>query len=318
MTTPIDGHTYGIDKITGYKTIDGLILGIDSAPACRGGRKAVRSAIKGLGVDPFTTAAVESAIRHHDTAYRGKSLEHWQVWHDFYQAATAPINTYQEWFHIAVGDSLTGVARENPELLTRLTRKLGSRSRWQAVVSEASFQERAEAWERDQVAKQAEVDLAGIDQVPTDHQQANLEESAAVVETNAAGLLADQRAQDEGQRYFSQEVEPGDTVTREDVRDAEMDRRDVEGVLDVEPPDEEGINVVGITLPAPAEPYFTAFVRERNTYKRVRLRSENRETAAQEVAKSNPGADLIEVFVHEGLVYTQQWAEDKALQGRIV
>ncbi len=245
---PINGHTYGTDPITGYKTIDGLIVGIDRAPACRGGRKAVRHILAGFGAEEFTTAGVEAAIKAHDKTYMAKATEHWQVWHEFYQAAAKPVNTFGEWYHNAIGDAMSGVARDNPELLVRLSVRMASRSRWQVVVSQSSFQGDADRWaaEQEKVAAEAAREMMGVSDEPTL----------------------------------------------------------VEG----------GVDVVGITLPAPAEPYFTAFVRERNTYKRVRLRSENRDTAAQEVAKSNPGADLIEVFVHEGLIYTQQWAEVKALQ----
>ena len=283
MTNPINGHTYGIDKITGYKTIDGLVLQIDRAPACRGGRKAVRHILAGFGDEVFTTAGVEAAIKAHDRAYMIKAQEHWQVWHEFYQAAAKPVNTFGEWYHNAIGDALTGVGRDNPELLTRLSRKLNSRSRWQVVHSEAKFQELADQWAADHPADEAQQGelVAAPEDVP----------------------------------------DAGDVIgAREAIRDAEMARRDYHQeleanaeLLNLEPITEhEGsVDVVGITLPAPAEPYFTAFVRERQTYKRVRLRSENRDTAAQEVAKSYPTADLIEVFAQEGLVYTQQWAEVK-------
>lgn len=299
MTNPIDGHTYGTDPITGYKTIDGLIVGIDRAPACRGGRKAVRHILAGFGAEEFTTAGVEAAIKAHDKPYMAKATAHWQVWHEFYQAAAKPVNTFGEWFHNAIGDALTGVDRDNPELLTRLSRKLNSRSRWQVVHSESAFQQLADQW--------------AIDHPEDEAQQGKLVAAPEEVEEVREDYMATEpEPVAEPQRYFLGDGQG--TIPVLEGASSTVTPLDVEGVLDVEPPDEEGINVVGITLPAPAEPYFTVFVRERNTYKRVRLRSENRDAAAVEVAKSNPGADLIEVFAHEGLIYTQQWAEVKVLQ----
>ena len=261
MSATYDGHEYGTDKTTGYKTIDGRVLKIDRAPACRGSRKVVRAIIAGFGEEEFTSAGVEAALKAHNKPWIEKLQLHWQVWHEFYQAASKPIDTFGEWYKVQVGNALTGIARDNPELLVRLSVRLASRSRWQSVVSEASFEELAALWAANHP-----------------HERQNLEESVAVVAANAASLVEEAAQQRRG--FTDGEASP--TITK------------------------KGVDVVGITLPPPANPYFTAFVRERATYKRIRLRAESRDDAANQVAHSNPGADLIEVFVHEGQLYTYQ------------